>query len=265
MRRSIFLLTDFGSRDYYVSAMKSVIFSINPDVNVIDVSHEVSKWNVLEGAFILWQLIQYTPRDAIIVGVVDPGVGGERREIVIITEAGRILIGPDNGLLYPAAIKDGIKEVWFVKRGAFPNASPTFHGRDIFAPLAGYLSVGRELDRYAKKGDLREITKLELFDYIIEKDEVKGRVLHIDDFGNIVTNIPCSLHDQLINTKNRTLCIIKNSEYIVWIVRTFSELEVNELGLICGSSNLIEIVSNKAKAAEIISRVRPGDPVVIKL
>lgn len=262
-RKYIFLLTDFGLQDYYVSAMKAVILNINPEALIIDITHNISAWNVLEGAFVLWQLLPYTPKDSILVGVIDPGVGGSRKEIVIETSSGRYLVGPDNGLLYPAAKRDGISAVWVVKRNLFENISSTFHGRDIFAPIAAYLSKNMSISKYCEEASPQHIISLDLFSYSIRNKGIQGLVLHIDRFGNIITNLDCKVFHSFIKGKNHVLCKIGLDTKQAKIVNTFSDLDEGELGLICGSSGLIEIVSNKFQASTFFGSISPGQNIEI--
>ena len=263
-RRCIFLLTDFGIQDYYVSAMKSVILRINPHVSIIDVTHNISPWNILEGAFILWQLIPYTPKDSILVGVVDPGVGSSRKEIVIETSSGRYLVGPDNGLLYPAAYRDGISNIWVVKRDRFNNLSSTFHGRDIFVPIAAYLSKNTPITEYCYKIDVAQIVHLDLFNFSVENKTIKGLVLHIDRFGNIITNLDCSVFYKIFKNNSEVQCIIGSTVRHAKLVNVFSDLDVGELGLLCGSSGLIELVSNRFRANTLFDDICPGKPIIVK-
>lgn len=265
IEKCIFLLTDFGLKDYYVSAMKGTILRINPKAIIIDVTHYVDKWNIMEGAFILWQLIPYTPSGSILVGVVDPGVGGGRKEIVIETVSGKYLVGPDNGLLYPAAKRDGISAVWIVKRNYFKNVSSTFHGRDIFAPIAAYLSKDISLQKYCVKVDSSQIKPLDLFNYSIKNNNIIGSILHIDRFGNIITNVDCNIFYKYLVSKGMVLCKINSVTKPVKPVNTFSDLEMGELGIICGSSGLIEIVSNRFEAKNLFGNVSPGKNLVLKI
>jgi hypothetical protein len=263
MNRPIFILTDFGQRDYYVAAMKSVILSINPYATIVDITHNVSKWNILEGAFILWQTIPYIPREGIILGVVDPGVGTKRRNIIIKTSK-HYLVGPDNGLLTLAANCEKIERVYEIdlKKCCFGEISHTFHGRDNYAPTAAYLSIGESPEKLSSQ---IEIERLEQLD--IPKPEEKGgeiliKIIHIDDFGNIITNMSSDIIKKL--EAHKIILISKNKKIPLKVVSTFSELEIGELGLSIGSSNLIEIVSNLERTDKILD-VKTGDSLSIIL
>ena len=175
----ITLLTDFGS--LYPSVMKAVILSIAPSANVIDITHDVTPQNVTEGSFILRETVKYFPRGTVHVAVVDPTVGAERRGLVV-EAGGQYLVGPDNGLLIPAARYLREVEVMAIDMQA---KSHTFHGRDIFAPIGAHLSIGI----------MEHLTKTSYYvDSMIEEpsvheETVVGKVLYVDRFGNCVTNI----------------------------------------------------------------------------
>lgn len=247
----ITLLTDFGTKDYYVSAMKGVIKSINPAADIVDITHEMKPFSILEGAFILWQAVSWFPDGSVHVGVVDPGVGTGRNSIVI--RAGRtFLVGPDNGLLFPAAIKLSDKlEVFKIVEGKYTlRRSGTFDGRDIFAPVAAHISRGVPAEEIGVEID--NFIKIDLFDWRKAGRIISGRVLHIDRFGNIVTNIPN------LNINNMILRI-KNVEIPVKIMSSYAEAE-DEIFLVEESSGLLEISSRMRSAAEITG-LKIGDPV----
>ena len=139
----ISLLSDFGLKDPYVSEMKAIILSICPNVTLIDITHEVSKYNIMEGAFILASATPYFPENTVHLAVVDPGVGSKRRPIIVRSKR-HLYVGPDNGLLILAAKNDGIINVYHVVNEKYmrKEISSTFHGRDIFAPVSAYLANG---------------------------------------------------------------------------------------------------------------------------
>lgn len=184
----ITLLSDFGLKDPYVAEMKAVILSLCPRVCLVDISHEVEKFDVCMGAFVLASAASYFPKDTVHVAVVDPCVGTKRRAILVETK-GMFFVGPDNGLLLLAAEKMGIKHVYAItnRRFMLSHVSYSFHGRDIFAPVAAHLAKGG-----CKPSDFGS----EIKDYVVPKfvkprltgKALFGEVLHIDDFGNIVTN-----------------------------------------------------------------------------
>ena len=193
----IALLTDFGYRDHYVGVMKAVVSSIFPAANVIDLTHGIRPQSIAAGAIALassWRF--FSPR-TIFVAVVDPGVGTARRAIAIDTASGARFVGPDNGLLWPAADSAGIKRAVELTnpRYRLAQVSSTFHGRDIFAPAAAHLARGVPLGALGPEID--DILKRPLAPAVIEKErELRGEVIYIDGFGNLVTNIDRQCYDR---------------------------------------------------------------------
>jgi len=256
----ITLLSDFGLKDPYVAEMKAVILSICPEARIVDISHEIEKFNIRMGAFVLASAAPYFPVGTVHVAVVDPGVGTKRRPIIVETER-CFYVGPDNGLLMLAAQKEGIRRIYHVSnpRYMLPRVSRTFHGRDVFSPAAAHLmrgcppsEFGPEIHDYA----LPEFTKPS-----VRKGELLGEVLHIDDFGNIVSNISvedlekidvregCLLHVKL---RGRTLALKLCSAY--------GEVPVKKpLGII-GSSDFLEISINQGNASKVF-KAKIGDSV----
>src|SRR3984957_18126630 len=183
------IITDFGYRDHYVGAMKGVIASIAPRTNVIDITHGVVAQCIVAGAMALRESWRYFPPRTVFLAVVDPGVGTARAPIAIETRAGARFVGPDNGLLWLAAKEAGIKRVVKLTspRHRLTNVSATFHGRDIFAPAAAHLSRGTPLASLGPS--IRSIEKIELPCPVRSSRELRGEVIYVDGFGNLVTNI----------------------------------------------------------------------------
>ena len=258
----IYLLTDFGYSDYYIASMKNEILKINQSIkHIIDITHNVSPWNIREGSFILWQFVRTGVSRAVIVGVIDPGVGSTRRDIVIECYNDLYLVGPDNGLFYPAIMEIGFKNVYLIDindRVHFPFISNTFYGRDVYAKSAAYISKGDRSFLTSISPD--SLVKNNIFDIKIGDRFIEGEVLHTDRFGNIVTNIRCKSLEIFSNLLLET----KNKKFKIRIVNTFSNLRKGEIGLICGSSELYEIVSYLYNAAKKLG-ISPGDKIKIVL
>jgi len=184
----ISLLSDFGQKDPYVAEMKAVILSINPHARIIDISHEIEKFSIRIGAYVLASATPYFPPNTVHVAVVDPGVGTKRRPIIAETDCS-IYVGPDNGLLMLAAHKEKINNVFRIDNSSYmlSEVSKTFHGRDIFAPAAAHLATGIKPSEFG----------LVIHDYVFPEfaklhmnhEELVGEVLHIDSYGNIISNI----------------------------------------------------------------------------
>ncbi len=195
MSRVITLTTDFGTRDAYVAAMKGVILTITPKARLVDVTHEVPPQDVREGAYILDTASRYFPEGSIHVGVVDPGVGTARRAVVLRTERA-LYVAPDNGLLTPVLQREFPLEVISLDNPTYwrQEVSHTFHGRDVFAPVAAYLARGVPLPAMGTPISARDLVILEWPQARrVAADRVEGMVVHTDRFGNIVTNIPATL------------------------------------------------------------------------
>jgi S-adenosylmethionine hydrolase len=252
----ITLLTDFGLQDSYVAEMKAVVFSICPDANLVDITHHVGKFNIRMGAFILASATPYFPPRTIHLAVVDPGVGSDRRAIAI--ESSRSLyVGPDNGLLIPAATAEEIRHVYELTNHSLMRnpISSTFQGRDIFSPVAANLALGLQPKEVG-----REITDYVNLSFEEAKYEHHGfacEVLHIDGFGNVITNINQKDLNKL-QSYARLVVRIGGRRFSARVVRTFSELRKQELGVLIGSHGLLEIASLEANAAHKL-RVKIGD------
>ena len=187
---AIALITDFGYRDHYAGVMKGVIAAIAPGAQVIDITHGIASQAIAAGAIVLAQSWRYFPRRTVFAAIVDPGVGTARRAIAIETVAGARFVGPDNGILWPAAQAAGVRRVveLTAARYRLEGVSATFHGRDIFAPAAAHLARGVRLGALGPA--VGEIVKHEFAPLVIEREhELCGAVIHVDGFGNLVTNI----------------------------------------------------------------------------
>ena len=250
-KRIIALLTDFGLKDPFVSVMKAVILGINPDVELIDLSHDVRKFDIFEAAFILYSSHKYYPNGTIFLIVVDPGVGSERKIVVVKTRR-HIFIAPDNGVLYPIIMqyqKDAIIYIVDESKIEFTPKSRTFHGRDVFAPLAAYISLGYPLNYLGRKVNVNSIVKLDWYAPIIEGGKAKGQIVHIDSFGNIITSIPVKNVPWLKVGEKVLIKIEGKGEILAKFVRTFSEGKHKEFIALEDSFGLLEIALREDSAA----------------
>ncbi len=185
----IAIVTDFGYRDHYVGAMKGVIASIAPGAAVIDITHGIPAQSIVAGAIALRESWRYFPPRTVFLAVVDPGVGTARAPIAIETRSGARLVGPDNGLLWLAANQAGVKRIVKLTspRHRLTDVSATFHGRDIFAPAAAYLWRGTRISALGPA--VRSIKQLDLPRPVATARELRGEVIYVDGFGNLVSNI----------------------------------------------------------------------------
>ena len=244
----ITLLTDFGLRDPYVAEMKGVILDICPSANIIDVSHDIEKFNVRSGAFILASASKFFPKGTINVGVVDPGVGTERRGLCVETSHG-FLIGPDNGVLVLAARTQGIKHVRVIENSKYflPEVSHTFHGRDVFAPVAAHIANGV---RSLNIGPETSKTVVPRFGKIVMKGKsVTGEVIYVDSFGNAITNITeKDLEGVGLCQKSRLR--VDGIRTRLRFCKTYGEVELGEPLAIVGSHGFLEISVNQGDASK---------------
>lgn len=244
---TVAILTDFGLADNFVGVMKGVILSINPHVNIVDISHFIKPHDISGAAFLLKGSFRYFPEGCIFLVVVDPGVGSERNPIIIRTK-NYIFIGPDNGVLCLAANEDGIEEIIVIenKRYFLKSVSDTFHGRDIFAPVAAYLSKGKKCSLFGRP--LNSIKELDIPKPKEMKNILRGEIIHIDRFGNLVSNIDKILFDRF--TQNKKFKIkIKDAE-IDSIAKSYQTVAENMPLAIFGSFTFLEISINSGSAKE---------------
>lgn len=258
----ITLLTDFGSQDYFVGAMKGAILCINPSAQIVDITHEVPPQDIHAGAFNL--LASYTsfPSGTIHVAVVDPGVGS-RRQPLLIECGGQFFVGPDNGIFSWICEREGkCRAIQLQKEKFFRHpASPTFHGRDIFAPVAAALSNGVAV---AEFGDLaRDYVRLESLAAKTGADgQVEARIIHIDRFGNCVTNLTPEYATEESFKAGRKLSV--NGRDVFSFRRFFAETVAGQDDLFCffGSAGFLEIAAKDSSAAKILD-ARRGQPVLL--
>lgn len=239
----IVILTDFGHSEY-LGVMKGVIHSIKKSAKIVDLSNFVTHHNIKEGAWILYKNYKHFPKNTIFLCVVDPGVGSKRQCLAIKTK-NYYFVGPDNGLMYKAAVEDKI-----VSAVELPvkKASMTFHGRDVFAKAAAQLEKGIKIDNLGKKTPVK--TKL---DFHLKGRE--GEIVRIDNFGNIITNLsPLNKSSYKVRAKNLNQ---KLSFY-----RTYDAAAPDKLFLIKGSSDTLEISIKNSNAASKL-RLKVGDKIGI--
>ena len=242
----ITLTTDFGFKDPYAAEMKGVILSLNRSATIIDVTHQVAPQNIMEGALTLSQAYPFFPEGTIHVGVVDPGVGGERRPILIKTDK-YIFVGPDNGLFTKVLQNEQVEKIIHLTNENYFQTflSHTFHGRDIFAPVAAHLTLGIAESYLGKEIDNPSLLQLP-FAMIGEK-RVCGKIVYKDGFGNLITNIT---EDEIISLGDKASLIVKLNKVIIsGIDSTYSDSECGELVAIIGSMGYLEIAINGGSAA----------------
>jgi S-adenosyl-L-methionine hydrolase (adenosine-forming) len=262
-RPPLAIITDFGCRDHYVGAMKGVIASIAPDTQVIDITHGVPPYSIVAGAIVLRESWRYFPPRTIFLAVIDPGVGTDRAPIAIDTRAGARFVGPDNGVLSLAASEAGIKRIVKLTstRHRLTSVSATFHGRDIFAPAAAHLSLGTPLASLGPS--IRSIEKLELPRPVDSSRELRGEVIYVDGFGNLVTNIDRDRVAEFSSFRHKSLSVrIEGGKAVIRIVDTYAALPKGAPLATFGSFGLLEIAIRDGNAAKHFS-AGPGSSVSV--
>jgi S-adenosylmethionine hydrolase len=249
------LLTDFGTRDHYVGAMKGVILGINRKAVIVDITHEIEPQATRSAAFVLRACYREFPPATVFCCVVDPGVGSDRRAIVAATN-GQFFVGPDNGLF--SFLYDKSCEITVIENDRFfrKPVSATFHGRDIFAPVAAHLSLGVPPNEFGPQitdpVQLSNIVPTKL-----DEKSVEGAVIHIDHFGNIVTNITT-------DAAGREFEIEIAGQTIKEVREQYAGAPAGQPFAIAGSSGLIEISVNGGSAAEIL-QLKAGAKLIVRL
>ncbi|BAD79018.1 hypothetical protein syc0828_c [Synechococcus elongatus PCC 6301] len=247
MSRLLTLLTDFGSQDSYVGAMKGVIYSLCPQATLVDLCHEVPAQDVAAGRWQLLQAVPYFPAGSVHLAVVDPDVGSDRRAVVIETAIG-LLIGPDNGLWsgvlsrFPAqrAVSLTNPNYW-----QSPQPDPTFHGRDIFAPAAAHLLNGVPLTELGPLIDPASLQTL-IESHPQRSDQGwQGQIQAIDRFGNLITNLPAEL--------GQTAAGLIWGDRWLPLARTYSEVAIGELLVLAGSHGYLEIAQRNGSAQQTLA------------
>ncbi len=261
----ISLTTDFGTRDEYVGVLKAVICGINPQALVIDITHHIAPHDVAGAAFMLKSTFTWFPIASIHVAVIDPGVGGTRA-IVAARVAGHYLIAPDNGLLAPLIDEYGVDELIAVQTRAFfkQPLSRTFHGRDIFAPVAAHLSLGVAMRDFGPPIDRMQLTDLAWPRPHVDADgTLHGHVVGVDRFGNLITDIGYDhLKAAAHSGGGRGLRIHAGGRTIEGLISSYGQGPEGVPAAILGSRDCLEIAVNQGSAEKLLS-IGKGAPVEV--
>lgn len=245
MRPVFVLLTDFGHTSPYVGQMKAVLIGGCRDAAIIDLTHDVTTYATFEAAFLLAASLPYLPAQSIVLAVVDPGVGTER-DVVLLDTPHACILAPDNGLLVPLAHRGALWRISMPEEG-----SATFHGRDVFAPVAVRLALGEPLDAVATPWGTRPLVGLPSPTPCSGK--ILARVVHVDRFGNCLLELPT-------NTPLPPSLLVQGLP--ARVVRTYGDLAFQELGMLRGSQGVWEIALRQASAAQMLG-LRAGEAVCL--
>lgn len=261
MSAIITLTSDYGGKDAFAASMKGVILTINPPVQIVDISHEISPQDIWEAAYTLRSAYRFFPKGTVHLAVVDPGVGGGRRPIIVVTES-YYFVGPDNGLftlIFEEAERVRVHHItsdhYFL-----PNPGPTFHGRDIFAPVAAWLAKGIPSGNFGE--EITDHIKLNIPVPKKTPNSLEGHIVHVDRYGNLITNISFkdiqTLFPDGVDLASASVGFAGKS--ITGIKKYYAEAAPGQPGVVINSSGELEIFMFKQNARTALSLKR-GDAV----
>ncbi len=263
-QRPVLMLTDFGTQDHYAAVLTAGVLRTNPRARILTVSHEIEPFNIVAGAFVLAAAVPEFTTDAVVLAVVDPGVGTERAAIVVQTQAGHLLVGPDNGLFDPVIQRaGGARAVYQITNRDLmrPGAlSSTFHGRDIFSPVAGHLSRGVAPHRVGPR--LNTWVRLPVAAPRQTVDRLEGTVLQVDHYGNLLTNMPQAwLQRWPLGTP---LQVMVGQRWTAAIhERTYGAVPPGQFVVLGNQSGWIEIAQNQAHGGRTLG-VSVGQSIAVR-
>lgn len=257
----ITLLTDFGTRDHYVASMKGVILTLNPRCTLVDMTHQVTPHDVEEAAFLLANSYSCFPKGTIHLCVVDPGVGSPRRAILMMA-GDHFFVGPDNGLFTLVAWREKIEGVIALTHPRFflPSVSATFHGRDIFAPVAAHLSLGVKPQAFGSR--MEDWVKLRVPQPTRREEKLLGEIIHIDAFGNLITNVREQGLSEFIRGGSPVIRVGRRT--LRGIRKGYWEGKTSEPMALIGSSGFLEISIRGGNAQKAL-RLKKGDKIQIAI
>ncbi len=260
----ITLLTDFGASDVFVGSMKGVILGINPLAHIVDLTHDIPAHNVRAAAYLMHSAARYFPPGTIHVAVVDPGVGSERRPLLVFTME-QYFIAPDNGLLsgiLAAEVEAEIRELTNKQYFLGPIGS-TFHGRDAFAPAAAWLSRGEPIETFGPEA--KNVIRFEIARARQENDKLLGEVQHIDRFGNLITNVS---REDLVSfggaDRLSQVRVLIAETHIQGLLRFYPDAPLGALAALINSDGWLELFCHQARATDLVG-AKVGDPVEVHL
>ncbi|MHB9028367.1 MAG: SAM hydrolase/SAM-dependent halogenase family protein [Candidatus Latescibacterota bacterium] len=241
------LTTDFGTRDPYAGIMKGMVLTANPDARLVDITHEIPAQDILNAAFTLMRAYDFFPPGTVHVAVVDPEVGGNRKNIAVLTEH-YLFVGPDNGIFGMVFQQERALEIREILNSPFvtERVSNTFHGRDVFAPCAGYLSAGRNIQEVGP--GLKNIVQLKYPRPVQNGNILTGEVVTVDSFGNLITNIPEHMFRSFVGKQK--VEIFFATERFTTVHRHYSEVAPGTALALFGSSCYLEISMSAGSARD---------------
>ncbi len=262
-KAQVALITDFGTRDYFVASVKGVILSINPDAAITDITHEIPGFNIQAASFILWACYRFFPQGTIFLVVVDPGVGSNRHLVLAKTDR-YYFIAPDNGVL-TLVVKQERPEVYEISSRDYfiSDRKTTFEARDKMAPVAAWLSLGVPLSEIARPTS--SVKELDFSEPRLGSKEIQGYIIYQDRFGNLITNINQHLISQLLdNNRGANPVLTVGKKKISEMAATYSRSSAEKPFFMINSLGLLEIAVYKKPAAEILG-LEPGEAVILRV
>lgn len=257
-------MTDFGTANDSVAICKAVIAGIAPDASITDLTHQVTHYQIEEGARFLAAVTAYYPADTIFLGVVDPGVGTTRKAIIAKTKKGQYFVAPDNGLLTPVIDRDGLESAHEIANPDWmlPGISRTFHGRDVFSPAAAHLAAGWD---FAKAGPVvPELVRLSVKNFTTTAEGIRGEIIGLDDpYGSLITDIPDEEFKKLgYNIGDEVTLRVNNKSVTMPYMRTFMDVPIGDTLLYIDSRGRVGLAVNQGNYSEKFN-VRPPGAILI--
>jgi len=262
----ITFLSDFGLKDDFVGTCLGVMKRIAPDSQIIDITHGIPPTSILQGALVLANTIDFMPI-GVHLAIVDPGVGGPRRPLALRDSEGRLYVGPDNGLLLPAAARQGIDQAHELANPeyALGSISRTFHGRDLFAPAAAHLATGVPLDELGPPVDPEGLIRLDVPEPVVRDGAIHATLLYVDSFGNIALNLDRDDVEALgISSGTRIELELSGERYYALMARTFADARPGDVILYEDSYKKMSLAISRGSAARML-HAEPGQVIRITI
>ncbi|NYT02598.1 MAG: SAM-dependent chlorinase/fluorinase [Methanosarcinales archaeon] len=255
------VLTDYGTSGFAAGSLVGAIYSANPSARVATITHQVSPFDVAEGSYILAAAAKEFPPGTVFVAGVDPGVGTRRRSIVLVTSDGKTFVGPDNGIFTGVMDKLGVERVYEIENSDLlrpGTVSTSFHGRDIYGPVAAHLSAGMKASVVGP--EIWDPVRLPVTSPAMTGQGIQGSVVNIDNFGNLMTNIPGQLLDQAgLKQGNVLIVTVGNRSNIMSFASTYGDVQEGAWVTFVSAEGTVEIARNQASAAgDLGARVGDG-------
>lgn len=264
---TIALLTDYGAQDHYNGQLQGVILSVNPQARLVSISHDIPKYDVRTGSFILATAAGDFPKGTIFVAVVDPSVGSKRRAIIIETLDKKFFVGPDNGLFTDVIRTLGVKRAFEITNVLWFRTSAisqTFHGRDVFGPAAGHLAKGESVEKAGPM--ITDLQKFERVEPVLSESRIRGEILHRDHYGNLITNISAPILAKGGWKNGMTFdCTVRSQTVRGKFADRYNAVPRGEYVILLNSQGLLEIARHLANAGAELSDAAVGDTLQINI